>query len=61
MGMDARFVRGAKTLARRGLRPRRAQSVSNLREIRDVLRARRSDAGEGDGIGNTSCYENDAS
>ncbi len=49
-GWVKRAVRGAKTAARRRLRPRRPQSLPHLRQVRRMLRAGRGDAGEGDGV-----------
>ena len=40
----------AKTAARRGLQSRRAQPLSDFREVRGVLCAGCGDAGEGDGV-----------
>src|ERR1700754_2890256 len=51
MALGTHVARNAKTAARRGLQSRRAQSVSDFREIRGVFCAGCGTEGEGDRVG----------
>jgi hypothetical protein len=62
MALGARVALAAKTVARRGLQPRRPQPLPDFRQIRRVLRSGCGIEGEGDGVGKDGlAYENDAS